>query len=158
MPTYTRKPNAVEAFQYDRQPKAEWPQWLQDYQVATPMGFQGVGAGAGMLLVPTKNGPTINVTVGEWVVYENGVKDADGKLTNGVLLVFRDDLFRAAFDIEGADETAAVEAPAAEAPAAETPVEVPAAEAAATPPVADAKADKKKPAGSKPAEDAPAAE
>lgn len=148
MTQYTRKPTVVEAFQYDRQPQKDWPQWLKDYQVATPMGFQGVGAGPGVLLVPNKNGPTINVTVGEWVVYENGV-----------LLVFRNDLFEAAF--EGA---AATEAPAAaEAPAetvtpivAKDEIIVPAADTAETP-VAD-KGGKKKPAGDKPAEDAPAAE
>ena len=132
MTNYIRKPTVVQAFQYDRQAKKDWPQWLQDYQVATPMGLQGVGAGAGVLLVPAKNGPTINVTAGEWLVLENGV-----------LLVYRNDLFEAAFRPEAE--------PAPEAPAAEAP-------AATEAPAADAKAGKKKPAGDKPAEDAPAAE
>ncbi|UTC28961.1 hypothetical protein MARCHEWKA_04490 [Brevundimonas phage vB_BpoS-Marchewka] len=168
MTKYTRQPTVVEAFQYDRQPKKDWPQWLQDYQVATPMGFQGVGAGAGVLLVPNKNGPTINVTPGEWVVFENGV-----------LLVFRNDLFEAAFQEEGYDEwlaekvaksTAQLDAgetitgeeanARAAAQLAEMSEKAPAAEApvVAADPAADAKGGKKKPAGDKPTEDAPTAE
>ncbi|USN16193.1 hypothetical protein PAPPERLAPAPP_04520 [Brevundimonas phage vB_BpoS-Papperlapapp] len=173
MTKYIRQPNLVEAFQYNRQPKAEWPQWLQDYQIATPMGFQGVGAGAGVLLVPAKNGPTINVTVGEWVVYENDV-----------LLVFRNDLFEAAFQEEGYDEWLAEKVAKSQAqldagetitgedanaraaaqlaamsdkePAAEAPVV--GADPVTPEPAADVKGGKKKPAGDKPTEDAPAAE
>ena len=180
---YTRKPTNVLAFQYDRQAKKDWPQWLQDYEIATPMGFQGVGAGAGVLLIPTKNGPTINVTAGEWIVYENAVK-VEGKWKDGILLVFRKDLFDEAFDaheveegydewleakvaksmaqmnagqtISGEDANARAREQLAEITAkAEAPVV--GADPAADP-AADAKGGKKKPAGDKPAEDAPAAE
>lgn len=88
MTEVTRKPTTAQAWQYSRQAKKDWPTWVQDYQVHTPMGPQSPGAGAGVLLLPTKNGPTINVSDGEWLVLENGA-----------LLVFRDETFQASFDV-----------------------------------------------------------
>ncbi|USN15389.1 hypothetical protein KIKIMORA_02430 [Brevundimonas phage vB_BpoS-Kikimora] len=130
MTEVTRKATTAQAWQFTRQPKKDWPTWVQDYQVHTPLGPQSPGLGAGVLLLPTKNGPTINVTDGEWLVQENGA-----------LLVFRDETFHASFDLP------------ADAVQAAAPAEAPAPEA----PTKPAKGDKK-PAGDKPAEDAPAAE
>lgn len=139
MTTYTRKPTQAQAFQYKRQAKKDWPQWVQDYEVSTAMGMQQIGAGAGVLLLPVKNGPTINVTDGDWLVLENGV-----------LLVFRNDLFEAAFQADGAAEASDVnEAPAA--PAETAPTET-------TPEIAPETADTGAKGRKKPAAGTPAAE
>lgn len=98
--THRRKPTEVQAYQYRRQPRTEWPQWLQDYQIATlNMGMQPVGAGPGVMLVPSKSGVTTNVTDGEWVVLDTG-------LAGGQLTVFKNDAFQAQFEAIGADEPA----------------------------------------------------
>jgi len=68
---YIRRPTPVKAWRYARQPQAEWPQWLLDYEVSTPIGLQRIGAGPGVLLVPTKSGITLNVVDGDYVVLEN---------------------------------------------------------------------------------------
>lgn len=70
---YVRRPTPAKAWKYDRQPQAEWPQWVRDYEVATTMGLQRIGAGPGILLVPTKNGTTLNVPAGDYVVLEGAV-------------------------------------------------------------------------------------
>lgn len=100
MTEYTRKPTTAKAWQYTKQAKAEWPQWVRDYEVSTNMGLQPIGAGPGILLIPQKAGATINVTDGEWLVLEDG---DDGKA--GKIRVYKDENFRKHFDVpvRGAD-------------------------------------------------------
>lgn len=100
MTEYTRKPTTAKAWQYGKQAKAEWPQWVRDYEVATNMGLQPIGAGPGLLLIPQKTGATIQVTDGEWLVLED---DDEGK--PGKIRVYKDENFRKHFDqpVRGAD-------------------------------------------------------
>lgn len=146
MSQYTRKPNAVEAFRYDKQAQKDWPQWLLDHRITTSMGIQPVGTNMGLINIPQRHGPTVAVEVGDWVVLEDGV-----------LTAYKDEAFQAAFD--GADAPVA-DAPTAEAaPAAEpAPTETPAAEPAAAEQPAPTTGRGRGKAGGTPAEDAPAAE
>ena len=154
MTTFTRKPTAVEAWRYDRQPKTDWPQWLQDFQVTTNMGLQPIGAGPGVLLIPSKSGATANVPAGDWIVLENGV-----------ITAYKDAAFRAAFDgdfdtpaaaqaaaeVTTGPEEADASVEAAAAPAAEAPAET-------TPAPTTGRGRQKAGGTETPAEDAPAAE
>lgn len=67
---YTRLPTPALAWKYDKQPQPDWPEWVRTYEIATPVGLQRIGAGPGILLVPTKGGTTINVPAGDFVVLE----------------------------------------------------------------------------------------
>jgi hypothetical protein len=161
MTQYIRKAVPVQAFQYDKQPQKDWPKWLQDYTVTTTMGIQPVGSFGGLLNIPQKHGPTVNVNAGEWVVLENGA-----------LSVYKNEAFEAAFRAETVQAPEAAEAPAAgettetvvtETPAADAaaaPAETPAAEPAAAeqPAPTTGRGRGKASGGAAAAEDAPAAD
>jgi len=82
MSTYQRRPTTALAWKYDpATPQDEWPSWVRDYEVSTTMGLQRIGAGMGVLLIPTKGGVTLNLQPGDYVVQEGahlaGVRAAD---------------------------------------------------------------------------------
>lgn len=129
MTIYRRKATPVDAWRYEGQPQAEWPEWVRDHRVPTNMGLVPIAAGAGVLLLPTKGGTTINVTQGQFLVLEDGA-----------VAVFKPEKFEQFFDAVATDpapaadpapeptkpkgrkdapEPAADPAPAAEEPAAE---------------------------------------
>lgn len=69
---YVRLPSKVKAWQFQGQPQDQWPEWVRDIRVTTPMGQTPIGLGAGVLLVPTSTGVTRNAVFGHWVVLEDG--------------------------------------------------------------------------------------
>lgn len=74
---YVRKPTEIRVFAYAGQGRDDWPQWLQDYTVYTPLGFAPVVADAiGTLIVPTASGVADNIVAGGFVVWEDGVVTA----------------------------------------------------------------------------------
>jgi hypothetical protein len=65
-------PSKVKAWQFQGQPQDQWPEWVREIRVTTPMGQTPIGLGAGVLLVPTASGVTRNAQQGHWLVLEDG--------------------------------------------------------------------------------------
>ena len=100
MTDYRRKPTPAKAWQYDRQPQAQWPEWVRNHRVNTNMGQQPIGAGAGVVLVPTKGGTTVNMVVGDFLVLEGDTHTdpVNGTIHGGTLTVLKPDAFEAQFE------------------------------------------------------------
>lgn len=74
---YVRKPTEIRVFPYLGQPRVEWPAWLQDYSVYTPLGEAPVSVDAiGTLIVPAPSGVATNIVAGGFVVWEDGLISA----------------------------------------------------------------------------------
>lgn len=112
MTNYTRKPTPALAWQYKKERQADWPEWARKYRVATNMGQQPLGAGPGVLLVPTKAGGTINAIEGDYLVLEGETSEdaLSGTIYGGILSVFKPAAFAENF-AEVAEATSVVEAP-----------------------------------------------
>lgn len=80
MTKYVLKPTEVFAFEYQNQPRDQWPQWLLDYTGASLYGFAPISNNTtGALLVPsraTQNGSQQECYKGDWIVSETGKNDA----------------------------------------------------------------------------------
>lgn len=80
MTKYVLKPTEVDAFQYQGEPRDQWPQWLQDYVGAGMLGFAPISLSmTGALLVPsraTQNGSQQECYKGDWIVSASGKNDA----------------------------------------------------------------------------------
>jgi hypothetical protein len=74
MTTYQRKPAPVQAWQFQAQPYAEWPEFVKSFQVHTNMGARSPSMTiVQTLAIPVRHGPDITVDKGDWVVLENGI-------------------------------------------------------------------------------------
>ncbi len=115
MTIYHRKPTEAQAWQFQRQPKAEWPAFVTEYEVLTNMGPQRPGlSGVGTLLLPVRSAVNLTANPGDWVVKENGV-----------LTVMRPAEFEALFEAFGVSQVETAAAPDTPAPAVEPAPETP---------------------------------
>jgi hypothetical protein len=77
---YILKPVEVLAFEYQGEPRDQWPQWVKDYTGATTMGFSPISNSiTGALLVPsraTRDGSMGECHKGDWIVSATGKNDA----------------------------------------------------------------------------------
>jgi hypothetical protein len=133
---YVRLPSQVKAWQFHGQPQDQWPEWVREIRVTTPMGQTPIGLGAGVLLVPTASGVTRNAQQGHWLVLEDG----------GVY-TYKPEKFEEFFASADAEPATPVVEPQAAAPVVEKPAATrakpepaptPAAEEAAAAPAEDA--------------------
>lgn len=92
---YARKPTAVEAFRWDRQPQEDWPEWITVYRGRDSMGqLAPIGiSNVGTLLVAI-DGNVKQVNQGDYLVLESGAEPAIGSLpdrtpfVHGRLLIY----------------------------------------------------------------------
>lgn len=89
MPQYQRIPQPVDAWQFNGQPRSEWPDFVKDYKEHTMYGVVPVSVSStGLLLLPTKGQTSaLEVNFGSWLVEENGS-----------ISVYRADVFSANFE------------------------------------------------------------
>ncbi len=109
MPTFIRKPQRVEAFQYLKgQPRTSWPKWAQVYQgrdalgAFAPMGVNGIN----VLVIPI-NGAALNASSGDYIVLDGALDklEDDTPIVRGNVLVVKEADFLTAY--EATEETGA---------------------------------------------------
>jgi len=75
--TYVRRPSEIKVFRYEGQARSEWPEWVQDYSVYTPIGSQPVSIDAvRTLIVPQAEGAAHQGRIGSFIVLEHDTLSA----------------------------------------------------------------------------------
>lgn len=74
--THFRKRSPVQAWQFQGQPAAEWPEFVRDFKINTMRGWLHPSLSLGIVILPQKFGPDIQVQKGDWLVLEHGMMAA----------------------------------------------------------------------------------
>lgn len=75
MTQYRRKPTPAQAWQFNGQPRDEWPEFVAEYTAHTVMGALSVGLSTnGLLMIPVAGEESaVAVNYGDWAVLEGKV-------------------------------------------------------------------------------------
>lgn len=93
------KPTPALAWVFNKQPRAQWPDWIEKVRVSTTMGLQGIGPSAvGTLIVPVRQGQSETAAPGDVLVWTGFTVGEDGVRAGGEVRVLKPAVFAALYE------------------------------------------------------------